>query len=88
MIVAQHQAKLTDIQSLIDKIPSYPISVKRLLELARQSRINKEVIRFYKAFPESAIFTDKDDMVARTEAIEIMQSQNPPAEDEVRGAED
>ena len=88
MIIAENQAKLTDLRSLINQVPSYPISVAHLLELARHSRINKEVIGFYNAFPSSAVFTDKDDILARTEAVEIMQSQNPPIEDEVRGAED
>ena len=88
MVIAEHQAKLTDIQNLINQVPRFPISVKRLLEVAKQSRINKEVITFYQAFPESAIFSDRDDMLSRTEAVEIMQSENQPAEDEVRGAED
>jgi len=88
MVIAEHQAKLTDMRSLINQVPRYPISVKRLLELANQRRINREVIRFYKAFPDNVVFTDKDDLDAKTEAVQIMQSENPPAEDEIRGAED
>ena len=88
MMIAEHQVKLTDIHSLIKHVPSYPISVARLLELARKRRVNTEVISFYKAFPENVVFEDKDDLDAKTEAVQIMQSENPPAEDEVRGAED
>jgi len=88
VVIAQHQAKLTDIHSLIEQIQSYPVTIKRLLETARQNRVSKEVISFYKSFPESAVFTDKEDILARTEAIEIMESQVSPTEDEVHGAED
>ena len=88
MVIAEHQAKLTDMHSLINQVPGYPISVKRLLELARQRRINREVISFYRAFPDTVVFADKDDLDAKTEAVQIMQSENPPAEDEIRGAED
>jgi hypothetical protein len=88
MVIADNQLKLADIMSLTRQVPRYPISVKRLLELAKAQSFNKAVISFYKAFPENAVFTDKDDMLSRTEAIEIMQSQNPPPEDYVRGSED
>lgn len=88
MVIAEHQAKLTDIHSLIDQVPRYPISVKRLVALARKRRVNREVIIFYKAFSDSIVFTDRDDLDAKTEAIQIIQGENPPPEDEVRGAED
>jgi hypothetical protein len=88
MVIAEHQAKLTDIRDLINQVPSYPISVKRLLDLAGRKRVDREVISFYRAFPDNVVFEDKDDLDAKTEAVQLMQSENPPAEDEIRGAED
>ena len=88
MVSAIHQVRLSDIDSLVKHVPRYPISVNRLLELARQRRINRAVISFYKAFPESAVFVDKDDILSRSEAVDIMQREDQPLEDEVRGAED
>jgi hypothetical protein len=88
MILTNSQPRLNDIYQLAEQVPRYPISVKVLLDLARQKRMNRKVISFYEAFPKDEVFTDKDDVIGRTEAVEIMRSEDPPLEDEVRGAED
>lgn len=88
MILTDSQPRLNDFYRLADQVPRYPISVKVLLDLARQKRMDRKVINFYETFPEDGVFTDKDDVIGRTEAVEIMRSESPPLEDEVRGAED
>jgi hypothetical protein len=88
MILTNSQPRLNDIYQLAEQVPRYPISVRVLLDLARQKRMNRTVINFYETFPKDEVFTDKDDVIGRTEAVEIMQNENPPLEDEVRGAED
>lgn len=88
MVIAEHQVKLTDIHDFISQIPSFPISVAGLIEIGYKKRVDQEVISFYKAFPENVVFKDKEDLVASTEIIQIMHTEDSPAEDEVRGAED
>jgi len=88
MILTESQPRLADVYRLAEQVPRYPVSVKILLDLARQKRMNRKVINFYEAFPQDEVFADKDDVIGRTEAVEIMQNEDPPQEDEVRGAED
>jgi phosphomannomutase len=84
---SQSQPKLSDLQDLIEQIPKYPISVHRLIELANRKRAKKAVINFYSEFPDDQLFNDEDDIVARTEQVEILQHENPP-EEFFRGFED
>jgi hypothetical protein len=87
MIAIDSHTKLTDLQDLISQIPKYPISVHRLLELAARKRAKKTVINFYSSFPDDQVFNNEDDLVARTEQVDILQHENPP-EEFFRGFED
>ncbi len=80
MILLENQASLVDLHSLIDKVKSYPITAAELIELAKASGAPKEVIRFYKAFPKDQVFGSKEDLITRTENLEIMHRENPPPE--------
>lgn len=88
MILLASQPRLADLHHLINDIRSYPISIRRLLGLASRKQVAPEVIDFYKNFPENIIFKDRDDLLARTEQVEILRRENQPEEDVVRGAED
>lgn len=80
MIALDNQPHLIELKSLIEKVPSYPIDVKQLTGLAKQQGFAKEVIAFYKAFPPDQIFNDKEDLISRTEAVEILHHQEAPPE--------
>lgn len=84
---SRSQPKPNDLQNLIAQIPKYPISVHRLLELAARKRAKPSVINFYREFPDDLKFNNEDDLVARTEQVEILQHENPP-EEFFRGFED
>ena len=88
MIAAESQLRTTDIKHLISVVPKYPISVKSLISLASRKKLSKEVINFYRAFPDSATFDDAEDIAARTEQVSLLQHEQQPLEDIVRGAED
>ncbi|HET9850459.1 MAG TPA: hypothetical protein VFP35_02430 [Candidatus Saccharimonadales bacterium] len=88
MIILDTKAKLTDLQHLIDKVDDYPISARQLTGLAKKEGAGSEIVDFYKAFPDNACFTNREDLLARTEQVEIMETESPPAEDVVHGAED
>ena len=88
MVTASHQIRNTDIKYLVNAVPRYPISVKSLIDLANRNKLSRDVINFYRDFPDNAIFDDADDIVARTEQVDMLRNENPPLEDIVRGAED
>lgn len=80
MIAIDNQPHLTDLRRLIDQVPRYPLTAEQLVNLAMKKGAPKEVIDFYKAFPANEIFTDKEDLLARTEMVEILHHQDAPRE--------
>jgi hypothetical protein len=80
MIILQDQPTLTDLHGLIDEVPSYPVSVRNLIDIAIQRRFPKPVIDFYKLFPDDENFNDKDDLLSTTESVEMLQHQTAPTE--------
>ncbi len=73
MILLHSQPTLTDLEALVSKVPSFPFSVKQLLELAREEHFPEEVISFLKTFPKDEVFEDGEDLSARVEQVEMMQ---------------
>jgi len=88
MDTASHPIRNTDLKYLVNAVPRYPISVKSLIDLAHRKKLSRDIINFYRAFPDSATFDDADDIVARTEQVDMLRHEDPPLEDIVRGAED
>lgn len=80
MLALDNQPHLSELRSLIDKVPTYPITAGGLVKLAISEGSAKEIVDFYRAFPPDEIFNDKDDLLARTEAVEILHHQEAPAE--------
>lgn len=88
MIASSSLLRTNDIKHLLNSVPNYPVSVKSLISIANRKKLSKGIIDFYRVFPDSLIFDNADDIVARTEQVEILQSEDQPVEDNVRGAED
>ena len=88
MRVLKDQPSLSELMTLIDKVPKYPISVKQLIDLATLKKTSKKVIDFYKTFPENEVFEDEEDLVARTEQVELMHEEDQPKESLVSSEED
>jgi len=72
--------QLSDLQIFIKKVPGYPVSAEQLVNLAVKEKADPQVIQFYKAFPPDEVFSDRDDLVARSENIGILHEENPPEE--------
>ncbi len=81
MILLKDQPTLTDLHEAIDSVPAYPIMVRELIDLARQANAPQSVIDFYQAFPDDEIFEDREDLLSRTENVDILQHQDPPEEE-------
>lgn len=73
MVLANDQPKLSDIEALIAQVPMFPYSVKQLIELARKEHFPEEVINFYKKFPIDEVFDDAEDLMVRTEQVQMMR---------------
>lgn len=73
MVLSHNQPSLSDIEALVAQVPMFPYSVKQLIELAHEEHFPDEVVNFYKKFPKDEIFEDADDLIARTEHIQIMR---------------
>ena len=80
-ILLEEQPSITDLYTLINKVPKFPISVKKLTDIAKKEKTPKAVVDFYRAFPEDGVFDDKDDLISRTESIEILHHQTAPQEE-------
>lgn len=74
MITRAVQPSMSELYGLIQKVPSYPLSVRRLLKLANQSGASDEVLGFYKAFAPDQVFDNEDDLAGRTEQMQIIQT--------------
>lgn len=88
MILLQNEPMLRDLYSLAAKVPSFPIMANRLVELAKNWHFSKEVINFYRSFPRDEVFSDKEDLLTRTELVEALRHEQPPKETLLSSEED
>lgn len=84
MNTATATPKLDDLYGFIGRVRKYPIPVGSLIALARRSGTSDEIIDFYKSFDSSVIFDSKDDLVSRSEQVDIMREEGAdmPREEE------
>jgi hypothetical protein len=88
MILLETHPQLTELRSLISSVSGFPISASRLQDLAIKRRFSVDVVNFYKLFPGEQQFSSRGDLEARTEMLELLQTESQPPEDVVHGAED
>ena len=81
MILLEDQVTLTDLHTLINQVPRYPVTVRRLIDLARYLHSPRPVIDFYQTFPDDEVFIDKDDLLATSENVEMLRHQTAPPEE-------
>lgn len=73
MVLSHNQPSLSDIEALVTQVPLFPYSVKQLIDLAREEHFPEEVINFYKKFPKDEVFDDAEDLMIRTEQVQMMR---------------
>ena len=75
---------LGELYKFIGKINDYPISVRQLVERARELQAPRAVVDFYKSFDERQVFEDKEELTGRSEQIDIMRAEEAemPREEE------
>ncbi len=67
---------LSELNRFIATISAYPISIRQLLERAHEGRAPRKVMEFYQAFDQDRVFSDRDDLAATTEQVEIMREES------------
>ena len=90
MISTPSKPSLSQLNRFIDKVDGFPVSAKRLVEIARSSRTPKSVYEFYGSFADDQVFESKEELTARSEQVEMMRSLEPemPREEFVAPEED
>ncbi len=73
MVLSHNQPSLSDIERLIAQVPLFPYFVKQLIELAHEEHFPDEVVNFYKKFPKDEIFEDAEDLMVRTEQVQMIR---------------
>ncbi len=64
---------LADLYGLISKVDAYPVSVDELVELARKVKAPRPIVEFYKSFGRLGKFDDRDELISRSEQVDIMR---------------
>ncbi len=76
MVILANQPRLSDLHGLAAQV-NYPLSAARLVAVAKRQGYPKEVIEFYKSFPEDYVFASKNDLLDRTDLLEILHHDLP-----------
>ena len=81
MRVLDRTTVLDELHHFIDSIEDFPMSAGELVELAEQTGADHSVVAFYQAFPDDAVFPDKEDLLARSEQVGFLNSEEQPREE-------
>ena len=84
MVITSAQPSLSELYGFIDRVRTYPISVKGLLGLAQRDGAPKEIVEFFRTFSPETVFTDSEELTASSEQVEIMRGErvDMPREEE------
>lgn len=84
IVSATAQPSLSEISGFVSKVRTFPVSAGQLLQLARSSGASPKIVDFYKKFAPYRVFEDKDDLVASSEQVDILRSEESqmPKEEE------
>ena len=81
MRVIESTAVIDEVRRFIRQVDDYPVTAGELVELANQNDAGEEVVKFYEAFPDDAVFPDKEDLLARSEQVGLLNSEDQPPEE-------
>ena len=73
---------IDDLYLLKNLIATYPMSIKRIIQIARVWEFGRDMINFLKYFPSGETFESSEDFLSRCEDIEtvIKESHRRPIE--------
>jgi hypothetical protein len=70
----QAQPSAAQLNSLIRKVPAFPISLSGLLDFARKNKQPKEILEFYANWRDQ-VFDSPDELRERTVQVEMMRQE-------------
>lgn len=84
MNTATATPRLDDLYGFIGSVRKYPVTVEKLVDYARRSDAPAEVVNFYESFHPGMVFPNKEDLISRSEQVDIMreESADMPQEEE------
>jgi hypothetical protein len=69
------------LRGFIHQVEDFPISAGELVKLAEKSSTGRSVVAFYRSFPDELVFPDKEDLLARSEQVGLLNSEDQPREE-------
>ena len=75
---------LEDLYEFIGQVKGYPVSIEKLLAMARRLGAPDEVVSFYASFRPHRTFHDQDELLGCSEQVDIMRAERStmPQEEE------
>lgn len=73
---------LSELYSLIDKVPKFPVSNRQLVDFASKTKAPKEVVDFYKTFNDR-VYKNRDELVSLSEQVDLMRQEEADMPPEV-----
>ena len=68
--------RLDELYGFIDRVKEYPMPVDRLVNIARRSGAPSDIVGFYKSFDPAVVFANKEELVSRSEQVDIMREES------------
>ena len=80
MRVINEPKVIPKLKNFIGGVKRYPVTAADLADKAQDEGVI-EVSSFYKAFPPDALFPDEEDLLARSEQVGLLNSEDQPVEE-------
>ena len=65
---------LDSLHQFIQRVKQYPVTAREIVELAIKEQVDPMIVNFYRAFHEDEAFQTQDDLIVRSEQIQLMDS--------------
>jgi hypothetical protein len=81
MRVMDARAVLSEVHDFIGQIQTYPVTAGMLVEMAEAAQASEQAADFYRGFADDAVFADEEDLLARSEQVGYLNSQQLPRDE-------
>ena len=77
MITISKLPSLLELNRLAKAVDNFPITASQVTELSQDKSFNDSVTSFYSTFPANEVFESYDDLLTRSEQVQIMNAEQP-----------
>ena len=75
MIAISELPSIDELHDLIEGVHAFPVSAASLADLAIAEGAGRRVVDFYRCFPDDQLFANRDDLIARSEQVQMMSAE-------------